>query len=149
MCLGKQCRPRSDCCLVRVYTVCHSVRMVWTHYSMLEPHSSNFKVITTNILDVRIFRKFTVGLERAVTSLIWVCTVWPELSVWKLRIITVTVRHNLLKKCHYRIQTLHWQKMVWFIKWFRKFYVPFSNTCTSILRILKGHFGPSTLLLQA
>ena len=29
-------------------------------YSMVEPHSSNFKVITTNILGVRIFRKFTV-----------------------------------------------------------------------------------------
>ena len=27
---------------------------------MVEPHSSNFRVITTNILGVRIFRKFTV-----------------------------------------------------------------------------------------
>ena len=27
---------------------------------MVEPHSSNFKVITTNVLGVRIFRKFTV-----------------------------------------------------------------------------------------
>ena len=27
---------------------------------MVEPHSSNFKVITTNFLGVRIFRKFTV-----------------------------------------------------------------------------------------
>ena len=45
---------------VRVYTVCHSVCIVWTHYSMVEPHSSNFRVITTNILGVRIFRKFTV-----------------------------------------------------------------------------------------
>ena len=36
-----------------------------THYSMVEPHSSNFRVITTNILGVRIFRifsKFTVNL---------------------------------------------------------------------------------------
>ena len=46
--------------LIRVYTVCHSVCIVWTHYSMVEPHSSNFRVITTNILGVRIFRKFTV-----------------------------------------------------------------------------------------
>ena len=37
--------------LIRVYTVCHSV--CWTHYSMVEPHSSNFRVITTNILVVR------------------------------------------------------------------------------------------------
>ena len=27
---------------------------------MVEPHSSNFRVITTNILGVRIFRKFMV-----------------------------------------------------------------------------------------
>ena len=46
--------------LIRVYTVCHSVCTVWTHYSMVEPHSSNFRVITTNVLGVRIFRKFTV-----------------------------------------------------------------------------------------
>ena len=29
---------------------------------MVEPHSSNFRVITTNGLGVRIFRKFTVML---------------------------------------------------------------------------------------
>ena len=45
---------------MRVYTVCYSVCIVWTHYSMVEPHSSNFRVITTNFLGVRIFRKFTV-----------------------------------------------------------------------------------------
>ena len=33
--------------LIRVYTVCHSVCIVWTHYSTAEPHSSNFRVITT------------------------------------------------------------------------------------------------------
>ena len=27
---------------------------------MIEPHSSNFRVITTNFLGVQIFRKFTV-----------------------------------------------------------------------------------------
>ena len=27
---------------------------------MVEPHSSNFRVITTNFLSVRIFRKFSV-----------------------------------------------------------------------------------------
>ena len=41
-------------------TVCHSVCIVWTHYSMVEPHSSNFRVITTNFFGVRIFRKFAV-----------------------------------------------------------------------------------------
>ena len=29
---------------------------------MVEPHSSNFRVITTDILGVRIFRKFTVNI---------------------------------------------------------------------------------------
>ena len=46
--------------LIRVYTVCHSVYIIWTHYSMVEPHSSNFRVITTIFVGVRIFRKFTV-----------------------------------------------------------------------------------------
>ena len=46
--------------LIRVYTVGHSVCIVWTHYSMVDPHSSNFRVIITNFLGVRIFRKFTV-----------------------------------------------------------------------------------------
>ena len=49
-----------DQSLIRVYTVCQSVCIVWTHYSVVEPHSSNFRVITTNFLGVRIFRKFTV-----------------------------------------------------------------------------------------
>ena len=46
--------------VIRVYTVCRSVCIVWTHYSMVEPHSSNFRVITTKCLGVRIFRKFAV-----------------------------------------------------------------------------------------
>ena len=36
--------------LFRVYTVCHSACIVWTHYTIVEPHSSNFRVITTNCL---------------------------------------------------------------------------------------------------
>ena len=46
--LGKQCRPRRS--LIRVYTVCPSICIIWIHYSMVEPHSSNFIVITTNVL---------------------------------------------------------------------------------------------------
>ena len=42
--------------LIRVYTVCHSVCIVWTHYTMVQPHSSNFRVITTIFLGVPIFR---------------------------------------------------------------------------------------------
>ena len=52
--------PDQRSSLIGVYTVCHSACIVWTHYSMVEPHSSNFRVITTNILGVRIFRKFRV-----------------------------------------------------------------------------------------
>ena len=48
--------------LIWVHTVCHSVCNVLTHYSMVEPHSSSFRVITTNILGVWIFRKFMVKL---------------------------------------------------------------------------------------
>ena len=33
----------------------------WTHYSKETPSCSTFRVITTNFLGVRIFRKFTVG----------------------------------------------------------------------------------------
>ena len=46
--------------LIRVYTVCHSVCIAWTHYSMVKPHSSNFRVITTNFLGVRKLRIITV-----------------------------------------------------------------------------------------
>ena len=65
ICLGKQWRSRSGS-LIRVYTVCHSVCIVWTHYSMVVPHSSNFRVIATNFLGVRIFRKlrYLVLLKR-------------------------------------------------------------------------------------
>ena len=56
--------------LIRVCTICHSVCIVWTHYSMLEPHSSNFRVILTNFLGVRIFRKFTVKTESQNTVII-------------------------------------------------------------------------------
>ena len=46
--------------LIRIYTVCHSLCIVWTHYYMVDPISPNFRVIITNVLGVPIFRKFTV-----------------------------------------------------------------------------------------
>ena len=49
--------------LIRVYIVCHSVCIVWTYYSMEEPHSTNFRVITSNFVGVRIFKKFTVCVQ--------------------------------------------------------------------------------------
>ena len=32
--------------LIMVYTVCHSVFIFWTHYAMVKPHCSNFRIIT-------------------------------------------------------------------------------------------------------
>ena len=65
--LGKQCRPRSDCSygssLIWVYTVCLSVCIFWTHYSMVKPLCSKFRVITADFLGVRIFRNFTVAVS--------------------------------------------------------------------------------------
>ena len=46
--------------LIRFYTVWHSVCVVWTRYSKVEPHGSNFRFITTNFLGVQISRKFMV-----------------------------------------------------------------------------------------
>ena len=48
--------------LIRVYTVCHSVCIICTHYSMVEPHSSNIRVTTTNFWGIQIFREFMVVL---------------------------------------------------------------------------------------
>ena len=38
----------------------NSVCIFWTHYSMIKPPFSNFRVITANFWGVRIFRIFTV-----------------------------------------------------------------------------------------
>ena len=68
--------------LIRVYTVCHSVCIVWTHYSMVESYRSNFRVITTNVFGVRIlvnlrydsFKLFVVNETHTVcigNPLIW------------------------------------------------------------------------------
>ena len=44
--LGKQCKPRSDCSSIRVYTDWHSVCTFCTYYSMVEPRCSNIRIIT-------------------------------------------------------------------------------------------------------
>ena len=44
--MSKLCRPRSDCSyrnsLMRVYTVCHTFYIFWTHSCVLKPPCSNF-----------------------------------------------------------------------------------------------------------
>ena len=44
--------------ILRIYTVFQSVCTIWTHYSMVEPQSSNFRVITANFLGVRYLGNF-------------------------------------------------------------------------------------------
>ena len=47
--------------LLLVYTVCNFGCIFWVHYSSVKPSCLNFRVITANVLGVRIFRKFTVS----------------------------------------------------------------------------------------
>ena len=89
--------PDQTAPLIRIYTVCHSVSIVWTHYSMVEPHSSNFRVITTSFLGVRIFRNFTV-LARVVCTLylmvshLWNRTISPRFSVFRHKLVIIIVK---------------------------------------------------------
>ena len=46
--------------LIRVYTVCHYVRIFWVHDSMVKVHCYNFRIITAIYSGVQIFRSFTV-----------------------------------------------------------------------------------------
>ena len=87
---------------LRVYTVCHSACIVWTHYIIVEPHSLNFRVITTNFLGVRIFRKFTV-LENACTSpstLLHSC-MREHLTKFAYALIQMYIYANLLLYRHF------------------------------------------------
>ena len=49
--------------LIRVYTVGYSVFIFWTHYSMVKPPCSNFRMITAFFFGVRICRIFTFSKE--------------------------------------------------------------------------------------
>ena len=76
--------------LIWVCTVCHSVCIVWTHYSMVEPHSSNFRMITTNVLGVRIFLKFTVF------DFVWSISCFPFIEfLWNLQIYD---KHRIIEE---------------------------------------------------
>ena len=43
---------------ISIYTICHSVCIFWTYYSMVELLCSDFRVITATFSDVQIFRNF-------------------------------------------------------------------------------------------
>ena len=42
--LSKQCRPRSDCSLIRICSVCHSISIFWMHLCNV---TSNFSIFRT------------------------------------------------------------------------------------------------------
>ena len=54
------CSLRSS--LIKVYTVCHSVRIFWIHYSLIKPHCSNFRNTTASFEGVQILWIFTYKL---------------------------------------------------------------------------------------
>ena len=64
----QQCRLRSDCSsrniLIRVYTICHPIFIFWLHCCMLKPQISNYQTSTVIILNVPLFRIFTVNSVR-------------------------------------------------------------------------------------
>ena len=55
--------PDQTAPLIRVYIVCNSLCIFWMHYSKETPSCSTFIEITTNVLGVRIFRKFMVAAK--------------------------------------------------------------------------------------
>ena len=63
-----QTAPRGAVWSVSTMFAIPSAGIVWTHNSMLEPHSSNFRVITMNVLGVRTFRNFTVDYKIVVAA---------------------------------------------------------------------------------
>ena len=53
---GRRCRPWSDSSWRSVSTGCPSVCIFWLHSSMVNPHCSHCRIITTILWDVQIFQ---------------------------------------------------------------------------------------------
>ena len=101
--------------LIRVYTVCQSFCIVWTHYSMVEPHCSNFKVITTNNLGVRIFRKFTANRVTVCLRFHWLYNVRTQMHTFKPihpYFMHTKISYHLFLKWFLCRNLLPWRKMV-------------------------------------
>ena len=62
--------PRGASSLIRVYTVCYSVYIFWTHFTVVKP-CSNFRMITANFSGVRIFGSFTIKGDKTVVKWEW------------------------------------------------------------------------------
>ena len=54
-------QTQSRLLLIRVCVVCNSLCILWMHNSKETPSCSTYRVITTNVLGVRIFRKLTIS----------------------------------------------------------------------------------------
>ena len=80
-----------------VYTVCYSVYVFWTRFSTVKPRCSNFRMNTTNVLGVRIIRKFTViNLNIDSIKIDKVHNVWPSLESTVLDVRKGIVKCKLL-----------------------------------------------------
>ena len=58
--LGQTMQTHIRLLLIRVYTVCNSLCIFWSHFSMVDPHCSDFRIINSTILGVQNFTKFMV-----------------------------------------------------------------------------------------
>ena len=72
--------------LIRVYTVCHSICIVWTHYSMKNPYVSNFRIITVHFSDVQFLDRHVWAKERSSLIRVYtvchsICIVWTHYSM--------------------------------------------------------------------
>ena len=72
--------------LIMVYTVCQSVCIFWTHYSVVEPHCWNFRITTANFWESEYLGIFSKFLDRQVwsnrRSLIRVYTVCHSICIF-------------------------------------------------------------------
>ena len=51
----RQCRLRSVCSLIKVYTVCYFFCILWTLYHLVKSQQSNFRIITAKCFGCQIF----------------------------------------------------------------------------------------------
>ena len=75
-------------CLIRGYTVCHTICIFWMHYSTVKPSCLNLRIIKPHFSGVRIFRVVTIFVDYCTKSrafrhpkncFIWAMT-WQNMS---------------------------------------------------------------------
>ena len=80
--------------LLWVYTVCHSISMLWMHDPMVKAHCYTFRIITANFWGVRKFRNFTVYS----TLFPYKSIVWAALSTISL-VCSISIRDWATSAC--------------------------------------------------